>query len=216
MGRCRIRCATCQGLAPGDLPEVLKGIPSFLMTPFLENIALRRQVLPRRLNRKAPEIVGTFRGAFALRIQELLLGRICRHRSEHFHLPLPRSEPCRMAQRQSCIGINPDLRRHLFPAQGDWNRMTRATSQMALKMRKETMSGIWRWPKLKSWPAILSRRRTTTSTPNIILDRWGGDSSNLIVRHRRIGHTGGSYAYTHRTIYHDDIRCFSRGTRFIG
>ena len=40
-----------------------------------------------------------------------------------------------------------------------------------LKTRKETMSGIWRSPVLKPKSAIRSGQRTTTSTPNIILDR---------------------------------------------
>jgi microcin C transport system substrate-binding protein len=36
------------------------------------------------------------------------------------------------------------------------------------KPGQETMSGTWRWPRLKSRPATGSRPRTTTSTPNII------------------------------------------------
>ena len=39
------------------------------------------------------------------------------------------------------------------------------------KTRKEAMSGIWRSPVPRSKSAIRSRRRTTTSTPNIISDR---------------------------------------------
>ena len=44
-------------------------------------------------------------------------------------------------------------------------------SQMAFRTCKEAMSAIWRWPVLKRKMAIPSRRRTTSSTPNITTDR---------------------------------------------
>jgi hypothetical protein len=49
-------------------------------------------------------------------------------------------------------------------------------------MHKEAMSGICRWLKLKSEPAMLSGRRTTTSMPNIISDRC----RRIQQRHRRL------------------------------
>jgi hypothetical protein len=49
--------------------------------------------------------------------------------------------------------------------------MLGAKSHRISKMRKEAMSGTWRWPKRKSWLATSSGRRITTSTPNIISDQ---------------------------------------------
>jgi len=84
---------------------------------------------------------------------------------------LPRSEPCKMAQGQSLVRVNPDRQRHLLHARSGGHRVPPAPSRRALKTREETMSGIWRSPALKRKSATRSGQRTTTSTPSIILDR---------------------------------------------
>src|SRR6516225_12015565 len=71
-----------------------------------------------------------------------------------FHLPLRRSEPCRMAQRHSWVGADTNRRRHLLPAQSGGPRVPPAQSRRALKTRKEAMSAISRWPELRPSPAI--------------------------------------------------------------
>jgi hypothetical protein len=91
--------------------------------------------------------------------------------TDRFHLPLSRSEPCRMAERPTCVIANPDRPGHFRAAHSSGHRTGPAPSRGALTMREETMSGTWHWPKLKSKPGIRSRPRTTISTPNIISGR---------------------------------------------
>jgi len=59
-----------------------------------------------------------------------------------FRLPLPRSEPCRMAERG--MRANPDRRDHFLAAQSGGHRVPLAPSRRAPKTRKETMSDISR------------------------------------------------------------------------
>jgi hypothetical protein len=70
-------------------------------------------------------------------------------RTEHFHLPLTRSEPCRMAETRTGIHVNRDRQRHLLPAQSHGHRTPPAQNRKALTTRKETMSDIWSSPVLK-------------------------------------------------------------------
>jgi len=70
-------------------------------------------------------------------------------RMEHFHLPLPRSEPCTMAEKRTWIDANGDQQRHLLPAQSRGHRTPPAQNRKALTTRKETMSDIWSSPVLK-------------------------------------------------------------------
>jgi len=90
--------------------------------------------------------------------------------TERFYLPLPRSEPCRMAEWRTWIGDHRDRRGHLLATHGGGYRMRHAQHRTVPTTRKKTMNVIWQWPKPKSRRAIGSRPRTTTSTPNIISD----------------------------------------------
>src|SRR6476619_8219698 len=64
--------------------------------------------------------------------------------------------------------------------------MRPAPNRRALTTRKETMSGIWRSPKLKPKAATPSEQKTTTSTPYIISDRCPRTEE----RHRRLCYNG--------------------------
>ena len=75
------------------------------------------------------------------------------------------------SQLQRFAWFNPDRQRHLPHARSGGHRVPPAPSRRALKMHKETMSGIRRSPALKPKSATWSGQRTTTSTPNTILDR---------------------------------------------
>ena len=88
-----------------------------------------------------------------------------------FYPQLPRSEPCKMAQdNYECAPAQTgSVICCTLEAVDIECRPLRV--RRALKTRKETMSGIWRSPVLKPKSAIRSGQRTTTSTPNIILDR---------------------------------------------
>ena len=70
-------------------------------------------------------------------------------RTEHFHLPLTRSEPCRMVETRTGIHANRDRQRHLLPAQSHGHRTPPAQNRKALTTRKETMNDIWSSPVLK-------------------------------------------------------------------
>ena len=59
----------------------------------------------------------------------------------------------------------------MLAGQSGGHRVPLAQKRMALTTRREIMSGISRWPKLKPRPGIELRRRITTSMPNIISDR---------------------------------------------
>src|SRR5258708_23674437 len=70
-------------------------------------------------------------------------------RTEHFHLPLPRSEPCRMAETRTEIHVNRDRQRHLLPAQSHGHRTPPAQNRKARTTRKEPMNDLWTSPVLK-------------------------------------------------------------------
>ena len=74
----------------------------------------------------------------------------------------------------------------LLAIQSGGHRMCPAPNRRALTTRKETMSGIWRSPKLKPKAATPSGQKTTTSTPNIISDRCPRTEE----RHRRLCYNG--------------------------
>ena len=84
-----------------------------------------------------------------------------------------------MAEIQTCVSANIDRQGHLLAAHSGGHRVRPAQSHGALTMLEETMSGTWRWRKLKSWPATGSRPRTTTSTPNIISGRCPRTESDI-------------------------------------
>ena len=65
-----------------------------------------------------------------------------------------------------------DRPRHMLTAQSGGHRIPPALSRKTLTTRKETMSDIWRWPKLRRKLEIESRRRTTISTPITIFAKW--------------------------------------------
>jgi hypothetical protein len=58
----------------------------------------------------------------------------------------------------------------LLAAHSGGHRVRPDQSHRALTTREETMTGIWRSPKLKFKAATQSEQKTTTSTPNIISD----------------------------------------------
>ena len=140
-----------------------------------------RQVPPRRLADQPQKSCAVLRGLFTTNTDNSLLrlrarAAHCAHalalrvpRGAYFHLPLPRSKPCIMAQEPSLTTANPGRRRHSMLAPGGGHRIVPTRS--ALKTRKETMRGISPSPRRKPSPAIRLERRTITSTPSIFSDR---------------------------------------------
>jgi DNA polymerase I-like protein with 3'-5' exonuclease and polymerase domains len=72
--------------------------------------------------------------------------------------------------------------RHLSPGQSGGHRMPPAPARTFWQARNETTSDISRLPKKKPGPGTSSRRRTTTNTPNTIIDRCRETESG---HHRR-------------------------------
>ena len=135
-----------------------------------------RQAPARRLNRSAPEIAILSSGGLYLRCQRehAFWGRSAASEgraARSIYLQRPRSEPCKMAQRQFRAPARPDRQHRMLRAQNGGHRMPPVLTRQTHKARKEAMSGIWRSLVPKSKSAIRSRQRTTTSTPNIISDR---------------------------------------------
>jgi len=91
---------------------------------------------------------------------------------ERFHMLLPRSEPCKMAERHTWIRVGRNRQGHLLAGHSGGHRVRSAQRHGVLTTREETMTGTWHWPKLNSRRAIGLRPRTTTSTPNTISDRY--------------------------------------------
>ena len=76
-----------------------------------------------------------------------------------------KSEKCEIAETQL------RQRARLQLGQSTGYRPRPDPSQMAFRTCKEATSDIWRWPVLRRKMATRSRRRTTTSTPNVTTDR---------------------------------------------
>src|SRR5580692_2731728 len=139
------------------------------------NLVCSRQAPTLRLNQSAPEHCDSFSGEPLTSLQTRGLGanRPPAKAVPHgpFYPQRPRSEPCKMAQRQLRARARTDRQRRMLGARNDGHQMPAVLIRTTHKARKEATSGIWRSPVPKPKTAIRSRQRTTTSTPNTISDR---------------------------------------------